>query len=178
MSGPLEVLARGATEAFVPYALAALGGIVSERCGLANVALEASMLAGAFAASAAAVAGAPVAVVVAVAFAVGASVGAIHALFAAWLRASSVVVGMALNLAAGARRRSSRPLRSRGSFTSPSSARRRASACARRGRTVGSRSRRASRRSACASPRSASGTASPRSAGPRSASRAGSSNRK
>ncbi len=100
MSGPLEVLARGATEAFVPYALAALGGIVSERCGLANVALEASMLAGAFAASAAAVAGAPVAVVVAVAFAVGASVGAIHALFAAWLRASSVVVGMALNLAA------------------------------------------------------------------------------
>jgi ABC-type uncharacterized transport system permease subunit len=100
MSGALEVLARGAAEAWVPYACAALGGIVSERCGLANVALEASLLVGAFAAAAVAVAGGPLGVALVGAFAAGASVGAAHALLAARLRASSVVVGMALNLAA------------------------------------------------------------------------------
>jgi ABC-type uncharacterized transport system permease subunit len=100
MSAALEVLVRGAAEAAVPYAFAALGGIVSERCGLANVALEASMLVGAFAASAVAVAGGSVASALLSAIAFGGAVGLVHALLAARLRASSVVVGMALNLAA------------------------------------------------------------------------------
>lgn len=94
------VLARGTVDAAVPYAFAALGGVVSERSGLANVALEASLLAGAFAASAAVVAGGGFASVVVSAALTGAFVGVAHALFAVVGRASSIVVGMALNLAA------------------------------------------------------------------------------
>ncbi len=96
----LAVIARGVVEASVPYACAALGGIVSERSGLANVALEASMLVGAFAASTVAVAGGGSPEAIVAAFAAGGSIGALHALLAARLRASSVVVGMALNLGA------------------------------------------------------------------------------
>jgi simple sugar transport system permease protein len=99
-SSLLAVIARGIVEAAVPYACAALGGIVSERSGLANVALEASMLLGAFAASAVAVAGGDTGPALAGAFTVGALLGVKHAALCARFRASSVVVGMALNLGA------------------------------------------------------------------------------
>lgn len=99
-AGVVSVLVHGFADAAVPYALAALGGIVSERSGVANVALEASVLGGAFAASAAAIAGAPLFGALACAALAGALVGALHAAFAVWGRASSIVVGMALNLGA------------------------------------------------------------------------------
>ena len=100
MSGGIfVVLARGTVDAAVPYAFAALGGLVSERSGLANVALEASLLAGAFAASAAVVAGGGLASAVLAAALTGVLVGLAHGLFAVVGRASSIVVGMALNLA-------------------------------------------------------------------------------
>jgi ABC-type uncharacterized transport system permease subunit len=99
-SGALGVLAHGFADAAVPYALAALGGLVSERSGVANVALEASLLAGAFAASVVAAAGGSVPFAFAAALVVGAIVGVVHGLCAVWGRASSIVIGMALNLAA------------------------------------------------------------------------------
>jgi simple sugar transport system permease protein len=100
VSGVLSVLAHGFADAAVPFALAALGGIVSERSGVANVALEASLLTGAFAASVVAAAGGSLALAFAFAAAVGGACGLVHAAFAVWGRASSIVVGMALNLGA------------------------------------------------------------------------------
>jgi ABC-type uncharacterized transport system permease subunit len=98
MSDTILALARGFADAAVPYACVALGGIVSERSGVANVALEASMIVGAFAASAAAVGTESSLAALAAAFAAGTVLGLAHALFAVRLRASSVVVGMALNV--------------------------------------------------------------------------------
>lgn len=100
MNGVLSVLAHGFADAAVPFALAALGGIVSERSGVANVALEASLLAGAFAASVVAAGGGSLALAFAFAAFVGGACGLVHAAFAVWGRASSIVVGMALNLGA------------------------------------------------------------------------------
>ncbi len=99
-SGILSVILHGFADAAVPYALASLGGIVSERSGMANVALEASLLVGAFAASVAAVAGAPLVAAFAFAALAGLVVGSVHGACAVWGRASSLVVGMALNLGA------------------------------------------------------------------------------
>ncbi len=97
--GIFGVLLRGSVDAAGPYALAALGGIVSERAGVANVALEASLLAGAFAASVAALGGGGIVTVALASLVAGAVVGLAHAAFTVFGRASSIVVGMALNLA-------------------------------------------------------------------------------
>ena len=94
------VIGRGFIDACVPYGCAALGGLVSERSGVPNVALEASLLVGALGASVVVCAGGGVIAALVLAFVVGASVGAMHAVCTVIGRASSVVVGMALNLAA------------------------------------------------------------------------------
>jgi simple sugar transport system permease protein len=81
-----------------PLLFAALGGVVSERSGVVNIALEGKMLAGAFAAAAVAEAtGDPWAGVLA-ALAAGMVVGCLHATFGVWLRGDQIVVGVALNL--------------------------------------------------------------------------------
>jgi simple sugar transport system permease protein len=86
-----------------PLAFAALGGVLSERSGVVNLALEGKLLAGAFAAAAVTVAsGNPWLGAVAAATA-GAAVGFLHAAFGVVLRGHQIVIGIAINLlAAGA----------------------------------------------------------------------------
>jgi ABC-type uncharacterized transport system permease subunit len=84
----------------VPYACAGLGGVWSERSGVANIALEGMLLAGGLGgvvgqhATGSAVAGA------ACGAAVGAAFGLAHALLAAKGRVDAIVSGVALNLSA------------------------------------------------------------------------------
>jgi len=81
-----------------PLLFAALGGILSERSGVINIALEGKLLAGAFAAAVAAVATGNPWIGVAAAVAAGAGTGLLHALFGVVLRGDQIVVGVALNL--------------------------------------------------------------------------------
>ncbi len=84
----------------VPYALGALGGALTERSGVVDLAIEAKLLFGAFAAAAVAHAtgSAPVGILGGVA--AGAAVGAVQAYCALWLEADQVIVGVALNIIA------------------------------------------------------------------------------
>lgn len=88
--------------ASAPLVLAALGGVVSERSGVATIGLEAYLLAGAFAAAATALATGSTALALAAAMALGALFGALFAAFAVRLRANSIVSGVALNIFAAA----------------------------------------------------------------------------
>ena len=99
----LELLAQG-IRISIPYVLAAVGGAMSERGGVINIALEGILLVGAFAYVVAAHAvgdpsAAPVAGLLAAAIA-GAALAGLHALFAVWLRAEQIVSGVAINLLA------------------------------------------------------------------------------
>ena len=84
----------------VPYACAGLGGVWSERSGVANIALEGMLLAGGLGgviaqhATGSAVAGA------AFGAAVGAAFGLAHALLSARWRVDAIVSGLAMNLVA------------------------------------------------------------------------------
>jgi general nucleoside transport system permease protein len=84
----------------VPYALAAVGGSVSERAGVINISLEGTMLLGAFSAALgayyadSALAGAGAAVVG------GVAVGAVYAVVVIRFRADQIVAGVAINLLA------------------------------------------------------------------------------
>lgn len=83
-----------------PILLASLGGLLCERAGLFNVALEGLMLSGAFAAVAASFfTGSPLLGVL-VAMLAGGLLASLLALFAVGMRANEVVVGLALNLLA------------------------------------------------------------------------------
>lgn len=83
-----------------PILLAALGGLICERVGVFNIALEGLMLTGAFAAVVGSYyAGSAVGGVLAAALA-GAALAAIFALFAITLRGDMIVLGIALNLLA------------------------------------------------------------------------------
>jgi len=84
----------------IPYALAALGGTLSERSGVIDLALEAKLLVGAFVAAAVAHASGSALVGVAGGALGGVLVAALHALCAVRFGADQVVVGVALNLAA------------------------------------------------------------------------------
>lgn len=84
----------------LPYALAALGGSITERAGVIDLALEAKLLVGAFTAAAVALATGSALLGVAGGAAGGMLVAAIQILCAVRLRADQVVVGVALNLAA------------------------------------------------------------------------------
>lgn len=97
MSGAM--LAEAARMA-VPYGCAALGGVIGERSGVVNIALEGTLLASALAsiavseATGSAFAGAAAGVVC------GGAVGALHALLVVVARVDAIVSGIALNLAA------------------------------------------------------------------------------
>ena len=91
-----------------PLAMAALGGLYSERSGVVNIALEGIMLVGAFVAAAAlvllqdaGVGGIAVWISLALAVIVGVLFSAIHAVAAIHFRADQTISGTALNVLAG-----------------------------------------------------------------------------
>ncbi|MDB4970700.1 MAG: inner-rane translocator [Myxococcales bacterium] len=82
----------------VPYALAALGGTLSERSGVINIALEGLLLFGAFSSTIGAWFGhGPVAGVLGGVLG-GAALGALYALLVVTLKGDQIVCGVALNL--------------------------------------------------------------------------------
>lgn len=83
----------------VPYVLAAMAGVVSERSGVVNIALEGLLLGGAFGATVGAIAGGPVVGVLAGALA-GIALSSLHGAVSVRLRADHVVVGLGINLLA------------------------------------------------------------------------------
>lgn len=84
----------------VPYACAGLGGVLCERSGVVNIALEGTMLASALASIAVHVATGSAATGVAAGLAAGATIGLLHATLAARARIDAIVSGLAINLAA------------------------------------------------------------------------------
>lgn len=101
MNGLLVFLAQVITAA-VPLVLAASGGVLSERAGVATIALEGYLLAGAFGAAVGALATGSATVAVLSAMALGAALGAVFAWATVTLRANAVVTGVAVNLLAAA----------------------------------------------------------------------------
>jgi general nucleoside transport system permease protein len=83
----------------VPYACAAVGGAVTERAGVIDLAIESKLLWGAFAAALAAHATGSIGAGIAAGVLAGALVGLLQLLLGVVLRADQVVVGVALNLA-------------------------------------------------------------------------------
>ena len=83
-----------------PIALAALGGVVTERSGVTNIALEGCMLAGAFFGIVAADRSRNIWIALAIAVLAGAVVAALHAYASITLRSDQIVSGMALNILA------------------------------------------------------------------------------
>ena len=83
-----------------PILLAALGGVISERAGVVNIALEGSMLVGAFVGIVAAEQTDSIVIGVAAAFIAGTLLAGIHAIAAIHWRSDQIVSGMALNILA------------------------------------------------------------------------------
>lgn len=88
--------------ASTPLLLAALGGTLSERAGVATIALEGYLLVGAFAAAVGALATGSALLACVCAIVAGALMGALFALSTVTLRANAIVAGVAVNLFAGA----------------------------------------------------------------------------
>jgi len=84
----------------VPIILAALGGVVSERAGVVNFALEGMMLSGAFAAVWASYVTQNPWLGLAAALAAGVALAACHAAASLWLKVNQVVSSLAMNLLA------------------------------------------------------------------------------
>lgn len=82
----------------VPLAFAALGGLLSERAGVLNIALEGMLLTGAFTGAAATVYSGNGWVGVIAAIAAGGLVGLLHAFLSVTLRVEQLVSGLAINL--------------------------------------------------------------------------------
>ena len=93
-AGVLAATLRLAT----PILLAALGGVVSERSGVTNIALEGCMLMGAFFGVVAADQTHSVVLALIVAMGVGLLLAGVHAVAAIHLRSDQIVSGMALNI--------------------------------------------------------------------------------
>lgn len=89
----------------VPYACAAMGGVMSERAGVANVALEGMLLGSALGATVGTLSSGSAAVGALVGLATGAVIGAAHGTLVTRARVDAIVSGIALNLlvAAGTR---------------------------------------------------------------------------
>jgi simple sugar transport system permease protein len=81
-----------------PIALAALGGVMTERSGVTNIALEACMLAGAFFGIVALDRSRSIWIALAIALLAGVVVAALHAYASITLRSDQIVSGMALNI--------------------------------------------------------------------------------
>lgn len=95
----MEVL-ESAIRLSTPLLFAALGGVLSERVGIVNIALEGMLLTGAFAAMAAANAsGSPWLGIVAAAMA-GLALGLLHTFLVLRLRVDAIISGVGLNLLA------------------------------------------------------------------------------
>lgn len=99
MSLALSLL-RSALDFAPPLALAALGGVLSERAGVAAIGLEGMMRAGAFCAAWAAWASGSAAAGLAAGVGAGMAFAAVHAWLSLRWRADQVVSGIALNLVA------------------------------------------------------------------------------
>lgn len=84
----------------VPYAMSALGGALSERSGVINIALEGKLLFGAFGATIGAYYSGSVAVGVVCGIAAGVAVGALYAVVVVHFRADQIVAGVAINMLA------------------------------------------------------------------------------
>ena len=84
----------------VPYVLAALGGAITERSGVVDLALEAKLLFGAFTAAAVAHATDSALAGVVAGSAAGLAVAAVQIFLAMRLRADQVIIGVALNVVA------------------------------------------------------------------------------
>jgi general nucleoside transport system permease protein len=84
----------------VPYAFAALGGSVTERSGMIDLALEAKLLFGAFAAAAVGHATGSAVAGIAGGVVAGMAVAAVQSGCAQWLGADQVIIGVALNVIA------------------------------------------------------------------------------
>ena len=84
----------------LPYALAAMGGAITERAGMIDLALEAKLLFGAFAAAAMTLETGSPYIGVLGGMAAGMAVTAVQLLCALRLRADQVIVGIALNVLA------------------------------------------------------------------------------
>ena len=84
----------------IPYVLAALGGTLSERAGVIDLALEAKLLMGAFAAAVLGYETGSIAIGIAGAAVAGVAVAAVQAWWSVRLGADQVVTGIALNLGA------------------------------------------------------------------------------
>jgi simple sugar transport system permease protein len=84
----------------VPYVLAALGGAVTERSGVIDLALEAKLLFGAFAAAAVGHATGSALAGIAAALVAGMLVAAVQVVLALRLHANQVIIGIGLNLIA------------------------------------------------------------------------------
>ena len=84
----------------IPYGCAALGGVLSERSGVVNIALEGTLLASALASVAASHASGSASVGIAAGVSCGALVGLAHALLVVRGRVDAIISGIALNLVA------------------------------------------------------------------------------
>jgi simple sugar transport system permease protein len=93
-------LIESAIRLSIPLVFAALGGVLSERVGVVNIALEGMLLGGAFAAMAAASATANPWVGFAAAAACGLLLAVLHAFLVLRLRVDAVISGVGLNLLA------------------------------------------------------------------------------
>lgn len=83
---------------WTPLALAAMGGVLSERAGVVNIALESMMLAGCFASVAVAQATGSAFAGVIAGIVAGAFVGLLHAIFTQKLHVAHILSGVGLNL--------------------------------------------------------------------------------
>lgn len=83
-----------------PLTLAALGGVISERSGVVNIAMEGMMLVGAFFAVLAAAATNNIVLATLVSVGFGGLIAAVHGVVSIQFRANQIVSGMAINLLA------------------------------------------------------------------------------
>lgn len=84
----------------IPYACAGLGGVLSERSGVVNIALEGTLLSSALAAVAVQYATSSAAMGAIAGVVAGAAIGLIHAVLVVRGRVDAIVSGLALNLVA------------------------------------------------------------------------------